>query len=112
MYFETEVEAVHPFVCVMNKISEMLITVEHILYYSILKINLGYMFRPGGGHHQASANVMKLLDIKQYIARRDPERFTYGYEISLRGILLSLVYCFVIWKKVTGFVAVVVCCYG
>jgi hypothetical protein len=68
--------------------------------YIILKINLGYMLRPcGWGSSSGLYNVMKLLDTKQYIARRDPQWFTYVYEIRVTDViyLVACVEMFPVW---------------
>jgi hypothetical protein len=82
LYLENAVEAVHPVVCVMNKISEMFIPSNTT--YIILKFKIGYMFRPCGvivrplqfdeavRHKQDNEQINNI-----FIARRDPEWFTY-----------------------------------
>jgi hypothetical protein len=67
--------------------------------YIILEINSGNMFRPCGGSSSGLYNVMKLLDIKQYIVRRDPEWFTYVYELRVTDViyLVACMEMFLVW---------------
>jgi hypothetical protein len=71
MYYETIVEGLHSFVCMMNQISKMFIAVVLNLYYikNKLRLHVSTLWGSSSGLY----NVTKLLDIKQYIARRDPE---------------------------------------
>jgi hypothetical protein len=48
---------------------------NHLVYWNS---QLGYMFRPCGGHGQASTNVLKLSVHKRYFAKREHVWFTYA----------------------------------
>jgi hypothetical protein len=48
-----EVEAVHPVVCTMNN-NNMIFYCRQTQLVFYIESQLGYMFRPCGGHHQAS----------------------------------------------------------